>query len=69
MVLNFVAWCRLLRPSMSQAVTSGYTHPVQADDQLVAVVLVLVCACLNREVRVGPGDSWQKEVDHGPQLL
>lgn len=47
----------------------GYTHPVQADDQFVAVLLVLVCACLNREVREGPGDPWQEEVDHGPQLL
>lgn len=42
---------------------------MQADDQLVAVVLVLVCARLNGEVGVGSGDSRQKEVDHGPQLL
>lgn len=42
---------------------------MQADDQFVAVVLVLICACLHRKVREGPGDSWQKEMDHGPQLL
>lgn len=35
----------------------------------MAVILVLVCARLNRKIRVRPGDSWQKEVDHGPQLL
>lgn len=35
----------------------------------MAVVLVLVCAWLDREVCVGSGDSWQEEVDHGPQLL
>ena len=51
-------------------VNSGHwTHPMQADDQFVAVVLVLVCAGLDGEVRVAPGDPRQEEVDHGPQLL
>jgi hypothetical protein len=42
---------------------------MQADDQFVAVVLVLVCAGLDGEVRVAPGDPGKEEVDHGPQLL
>lgn len=42
---------------------------MQTDDQLVAVILVLVGARLDREVQVGACDSWQKKVDHGPQLL
>lgn len=45
------------------------THPVKPDDQFVAVVLVLVGACFDWEVREGSCDPWQKEVDHGPQLL
>lgn len=45
------------------------THPVEADDQLVAVVLILVRAGLDGEVGVRPGDARQQEVDHGPQLL
>lgn len=42
--------------------------PVQSDDQLVAVVLVLVCARLDGEVEVRACDPRQEEVDHGPQL-
>ena len=45
------------------------THPVEADDQFMAVVLVLVGAGFDREVRVWPGNSWEQEVDHGPQLF
>lgn len=54
---------------ISREMSMHYTHPVKADDQFVAVVLILVCVCLNWEVRVGPCDSWKKEVDHSPQLL
>lgn len=52
-----------------RGISRRYTHPVQANDQFVAVVLIMVGTRLNRKVRVRPGDSWQKEVDHGPQLL
>lgn len=45
------------------------THPVETDDEFVAVVLVLVGARLDWEVREGSRDPWQKEVDHGPQLF
>lgn len=39
---------------------------MQSDDQLVAVVLVLVGAGFDREVEVRVSDSRQEEVDHGP---
>lgn len=45
------------------------THPVKTDDQFVAVVLVLVGARFDWEVREGSCDPRQEEVDHGPQLL
>lgn len=45
------------------------TNPMKADNQLVAVVLVLVSTCLNWKVRVWLGDSRYKEVDHSPQLF
>lgn len=45
------------------------THPVKTNDKFVAVVLVLVGSHLDWEVREGSCNPWQKEVDHGPQLL
>lgn len=42
------------------------TNPVQPDDQLVAVVLVLIGAGFDGEVEVWVCYSWQEEVDHCP---
>lgn len=41
---------------------------MESDDQLVAVVLVLVCSGLDGEVEKRASDPRQEEVNHGPQL-
>lgn len=46
----------------------GRTYPVQADDHLVVVVLVLLGGGLQGDVQVGPGQARDEEVHHGPQL-
>lgn len=46
----------------------GGTYPVQADDHLVVVVLVLLGGGLQGDVQVGPREARDEEVHHGPQL-
>lgn len=52
--------------SLGTAQDEGLNHPVQPDDQLVAVVLVLIGAGFDGEVEVWVCYSWQEEVDHCP---
>jgi len=50
----------------SPETTSIRPHPVESDDQFVAVVLVLISAGFDGEAEVWVSDSRQEEVDHGP---